>query len=444
MKKFLALVAFLVACGSEKLPPGEGADTADTVDTGETADTGETTDTGDTADTATDTAEPVDTGDDCTDADGDGYCADVDCDDEDASVNPGATEICNDVDDDCDGSTDEGVTTHVYRDLDLDGYGDELGGTDTCGVPSGYTSRTGDMDCNDADASINPGASEICGDGIDQDCNEADEACPETDADGDGVSVEDGDCDDSNAEVHPGAAEVCDWIEDNNCDGILDSAETDSDGDGYTGCFMYHTQVDADGDGYCDGGVDNNHDGDCTDSGDIMYAEDETAPDSVIDCDLTDATIYPGATEIWGDGIDQDCDGSDSSLAKLQDAATCSSGQEACFRDVDGDGSYETLLMVTTQLYGMPASASVYENGYGTGCGIDGETADVNAGGYYVVSFEGMSSCTSQVSLTSGGYWWQNYSFCTDGSDTQGICVNTGGYNYLLEIDYRSTSGLQF
>jgi len=135
---------------------------------------------------------------------------------------------------------------------------------------------------------------------------------------------------------------------------------------------MYHTQVDADGDGYCDGGVDNNHDGDCTDSGDIMYAEDETAPDSVIDCDLTDATIYPGATEIWGDGIDQDCDGSDSSLAKLQDAATCSSGQEACFRDVDGDGSYETLLMVTTQLYGMPASASVYENGYGTGCGIDG------------------------------------------------------------------------
>ena len=75
------------------------------------------------------------------DDDGDGYgdaddardaCAqpkgyvsdDTDCDDGDAAVSPGEVEACNDVDDDCDGDIDEGVTTTFYLDYDGDGYGD--------------------------------------------------------------------------------------------------------------------------------------------------------------------------------------------------------------------------------------------------------------------------------------------------------------------------------
>jgi hypothetical protein len=93
------------------------------------------------------------------DADQDGFPVGEDCDDADPAVFPGATEVCNDVDDDCDGlidpPTSEGVQI-VYPDKDGDGYGDPDGVRKACDVPLGWT--TDRTDCDDDDADKHPGA----------------------------------------------------------------------------------------------------------------------------------------------------------------------------------------------------------------------------------------------------------------------------------------------
>ncbi|MBX7183197.1 MAG: T9SS type A sorting domain-containing protein, partial [Bacteroidia bacterium] len=102
-----------------------------------------------------------------------------DCNDNNANINPNATEVCNGVDDDCDGLTDEGVTTTFYLDSDNDGYGNPAQSTQACSQPVGYV--TNNLDCNDANASIHPLAQELCGNGIDDNCNgQIDEECTVT------------------------------------------------------------------------------------------------------------------------------------------------------------------------------------------------------------------------------------------------------------------------
>ena len=112
-----------------------------------------------------------------TDADGDGYYAAInDCNDNNAAIHPGATEVCDGVDNDCDGNIDEGVKTTFYQDADSDGYGNPYVTTQACSAPTGYVSNSND--CNDGNANIHPGATEICN-GIDDNCNgQADEYCP--------------------------------------------------------------------------------------------------------------------------------------------------------------------------------------------------------------------------------------------------------------------------
>ena len=97
----------------------------------------------------------------------------------------------------------------------------------------------GDVDCNDGNADVNPGAQEDCRDGVDNNCNglidtidPAAVNCPVTctDMDGDGYSIEGGvcgdiDCDDNNAALNPGAEEICTDGTDNNCNGMIDSAD---------------------------------------------------------------------------------------------------------------------------------------------------------------------------------------------------------------------------
>nr|HOO45290.1 MopE-related protein [Deltaproteobacteria bacterium] len=159
-----------------------------------------------------------------------GYVADnTDCDDSNALIHPGAYEICSDgIDQDCDGIDPVCPPPFTwYKDSDGDGYSD---GTTSVSVsqPTGYRPEgelASDLtDCNDEDGSVYPGAFEICGDGIDQDCDGSDLVC--LDSDGDGFDQTQGDCDDENADVYPGAVEICGDNIDNNCNGFVDEGCT--------------------------------------------------------------------------------------------------------------------------------------------------------------------------------------------------------------------------
>jgi hypothetical protein len=91
-----------------------------------------------------------------------------DCNDANAAVKPGASEVCNNLDDNCSGAIDEGVKITYYADGDSDGYGSATVSTQACSAPVGYVSNN--TDCNDASAAVKPGASELCN-SIDDNCN---------------------------------------------------------------------------------------------------------------------------------------------------------------------------------------------------------------------------------------------------------------------------------
>ena len=107
-----------------------------------------------------------------------GYVSDnTDCDDTDNTVFPGATELCDGKDNNCDGNIDEGALSTYYADVDGDGFGDASNSIQECSVPAGFVENSND--CNDNNANVFPGAMEICGDGLDNNCNgTTDEACP--------------------------------------------------------------------------------------------------------------------------------------------------------------------------------------------------------------------------------------------------------------------------
>ncbi len=315
------------------------------------------------------------------DADGDGFAACTECDDDDASVNPDASETCNDIDDDCDGLLDaddpdlsDGTTYH--GDSDGDGYGGQQYEAVGCAPPPGYVENTDD--CDDLEAATFPGAAEIC-DTEDNDCDgTVDEGVGFTwyaDTDGDGYgdassvatdcdmppgySANGDDCNDNVASTNPAAFEVCDGV-DNDCDGTIDGSNAinatawyaDSDGDGYgdassttTACSAPsgHVADDTDcndaeagiypsADEYCDS-IDNDCDG-ATDEESAVdastwYADVDgdgygAAASSQVacnqpsahvsdntDCDdsVTGGSVHPGASETWYDGVDSDCDG---------------------------------------------------------------------------------------------------------------------------------------
>jgi len=241
-----------------------------------------------------------------------GYTLDhTDCDDLDASAYPGGTETCDGADNNCDGTIDENVQTTWYADADSDGYGDPASSQDDCHPPAGHVSNAGD--CDDTAATTHPAAYELC-DSIDNDCDgDVDENgainaptwYPDTDGDGAGDATGGytnactqpanhtataTDCDDTDPGVHPGAQEVCSGV-DEDCDGLVDDA--DDSVDSTMGGTLFYT--DSDGDGF--GGTSTVLS--CT-------APSGTTSDSS-DCDDTDPAIHPGATEISGDGFDNNC-----------------------------------------------------------------------------------------------------------------------------------------
>ena len=102
------------------------------------------------------------------DADLDGYPESEDCDDSNPSISPQNIEICDGIDNNCDGLVDEGVTDTFYQDYDDDGFGSLDDFILACSNPSGYVNNG--SDCNDRDNVTFPGAEEIC-DEQDNDCN---------------------------------------------------------------------------------------------------------------------------------------------------------------------------------------------------------------------------------------------------------------------------------
>ncbi len=318
-----------------------------------------------------------------------GYVADSnDCDDDEASVHPGAAELCNDRDDDCDGAEDEDAidATTWYADMDGDSYGDPTSGAAACDQPSGTVADG--TDCDDGDAEHHPGADEHC-DGADDDCDgfvdeedAVDASSWYLDVDGDGYgdpsaaitacdqpanAADDdlpADCDDSDAAVHPGASET--WYDgiDGDCAGDDDF---DQDADGYqhesygggdcndTDATVYPGAADTFYDGVdsdCDGDSDFDADGDGYDS----------ALSGGSDCDDTDAAVYPGATELDA-GVDNDCDG-EVELAPVAVADTDPTATlEHCLPvGLDGSGSFDpdgTALTYTWEMISAPSGSTL-------------------------------------------------------------------------------------
>ena len=205
----------------------------------------------------------------CVDGDGDGVFSNCgasrDCDDTSPAVHPGALEICNGIDDNCDSQIDEGyvvgtactvgtgdcarsgvlvcaadgsaVVCNVaagtpvtfYWDVDGDGYGDPLSAATQCSVPAGYITVGGD--CNDRDPAVHPGAAEICN-AVDDNCNaEVDEDAQGEDSDGDGVHNA---CDNCRFAYNPGQVDTDGDGSGNSCDnctfdGNPDQSDTDYD-----------------------------------------------------------------------------------------------------------------------------------------------------------------------------------------------------------------------
>lgn len=263
-----------------------------------------------------------------------GYNSQFDCNDANSAISPVATELCDSVDNDCDGSVDESSSADAkkwYRDSDVDGYGDPNATITRCYLPSGYVAN--DKDCDDTRANRNPAADELC-DGVDNDCDsyvdESDSGDVNIwyqDLDGDtygnpsvyvnacykpnGYVQNSTDCDDSDAGVSPADIEICDALNvDEDCNGKSDDADPNLN---VSTAVLYYVDTDQDSFGKLGSVGLRRCDNPSTTS--TKYSLVAT------DCDDNDSFINPSAKEIVGDGVDQNCD-----------------TKETCYKDTDNDG----------------------------------------------------------------------------------------------------------
>ena len=250
----------------------------------------------------------------------------TDCDDLDPLASPDGLEVCDDIDNDCDGavdgdddSVDASTGGTYYLDADGDGYGDPQQTVEACGTPDGYADNG--EDCNDTDADVNPETvwyADIDGDGYGA-ADFTETGCTQPD----GYTADATDCDDLDGAVNPAALEICDLV-DNDCDGLTDD---DDDSVDVTGYATYYADGDSDGYGLDDDTV-------------VQCNAPSGYADAGGDCDDAESAVNPGEAEICEDGLDNDCSG---------DAPECGLGDGTTYDAADadftitGDASYDYL-----------------------------------------------------------------------------------------------------
>jgi hypothetical protein len=309
------------------------------------------------------------------DADGDGYdsvgSGGTDCDDGDASINPAALDIGQDgIDQDCSGLDETGLCSDNCSNASWNGDGicDDGGPNADYGVCSfgadcsdcgprydndndgfyddegvGPTSPTLELDCDDADSTINPEAADYDNDGIDQDC--------------DGADFVDGKCEDDCT-----SSSGVDWSNDGWCDDGGNNADYSDCAIG-SDCSDCGNRMDVDGDGYYE------------DNGGPL----PTSSTVNLDCDDADADSYPGGTEVPNDGIDQDCDGADFIDASLLCDDSCTYANDGECDDGGTDSTYSACAL-GTDCTDCGNRYDADEDGYDSGSDCNDADFDINPG----------------------------------------------------------------
>ena len=277
-----------------------------------------------------------------------------DCDDSNLEINPDAVDVCDGIDNNCDGQIDEDGLVGYYFDMDGDGAGDPDAPAVGCELQENMVDNA--LDCDDDNPNISGLQEEIC-DGIDNDCDDiidngvSNIYYVDNDGDGFGSDVEPietcevltgyvevgGDCDDDNVEVNPDGIEVCDGL-DNNCNSLVDDDSIDA--------VTYYT--DSDQDGYGDEQSSTlsceQPPGTTTVGGDCDDSTDDLNGDGVPDGQL----INPDMIELCDElGVDEDCNG----LVDDDDIYVEPSSKGAFYIDNDGDsyGDPSTELLQCTE-----------------------------------------------------------------------------------------------
>jgi hypothetical protein len=342
-----------------------------------------------------------------------------DCNDDDANTYPGATELCDGIDNDCDTEVDEGVkdTITYYADSDRDGYGSDVT-KEACSPPDGYVLNSDD--CNDFNNTVHPDADEYCN-GVDDDCDLAidedavDGILQYQDRDIDGYGNPDAstvscalktdyvldntDCDDRNAGVSPGALEYCNGIDDD-CDGTIDEDDavdaatwySDSDRDGYSGSAV---------------------------TARACYEPPKGFTGDNSDCDDTNADIYPGSTE-YCNGVDDDCDGT----VDENDAADAL----AWYIDADGDG-YGSSSAAVFRACSLPPGYSASHDDCNDSC------ATCYPGGTEIC--DGLdNNCDGTVDeIIATDHDGDGYSYCDGDCNDEDATIYPGAPEPYIDVD---------